>query len=152
FVLACTIRAVIMMYSPILDDTHTLMYIHVVVICSTIFAPHATWSSLHPKSRKHWRGNTSNILAKQVEFCSLAYTRRHTQQKGTNPLPSLSTPGSTSFFFALCFQPRLEACHIAQGNASTAQFHQSIPLELIEYLGDRFPQRSDHVSQFLVGN
>ena len=100
FVLACTIRAVIMMYSPILEDTHTLMYIHVVVTRLTIFGPHATWSSVHPKSRKYRRGNTLNILAKQVEFCSLDYTKRHTQQRDTNTLHSLYTPGPTSFFFA----------------------------------------------------
>ncbi len=41
------------MYSPILEDTHTLLHIHVVVRYLTIFAPHATRSSVHPKSRKH---------------------------------------------------------------------------------------------------
>jgi hypothetical protein len=98
FVLVCTIRAVIMMYSPMLEDTHTLLHIQVVVTCLPIFAPHATWSSVHPKSRKHWQGNTSNILSNQAEFCSLDYTGSHTQQRDTNTLHSIYTPESTSFF------------------------------------------------------
>ena len=98
FVLVCMIRSVIMMYSPMLEGRHTLF----TYPCGRNMLDHlhATWSSVHPKSRKHWQGNTSNILSNQVEFCSLDYTGRHTQQRDTNTLHSIYTSGSTSFFFA----------------------------------------------------
>src|SRR6266567_6114538 len=47
-------------------------------------------------------------------------------------------------------QARLESRHVAEDDAPPAEFYQPCSLELIQDLGDRFPQRPDHIAQLLV--
>src|SRR5260370_31290733 len=67
-----------------------------------------------------------------VTVCSLDYRTR----TGLEEESSLLQPG---------LQPR----HIAQDDTPAGELHQFCSLEIIEDLGDRLPQRSDHIAQLL---